>query len=429
MLRLVLEVVSARQILGGSVEDLLSDRADEAREPAPRNSGLDSRHAESSNSDTARIFVSVGKRDNVSAQTLQRRAGSRRHSSRRHRFRHRQGQSHVPRRRIGSRRLGAHRPEVGERWAARSRAPRWRGPADADGKAAPGGGAGQPVCGRFSWSALGTHGTLTVLKPDPPAPEEQYTDIAWALSQGLSQGELLPMLERLAGSAPRGGVHYIYAKRLLAGTLVREHPFRAARLAREVLEFQDDDRAHAVLGLSHMLLGHFRLAERARRAALRLAPHSPWYAHNLGHLLDVALEKPTEAVRLLAQARKALPMNPRSPAPTRMPSCEAGIWCEPGKSFWPRSTGTRRERPTFWHAGKPRVRPLAPPSWLLRLGRRLAPTAVGCPCRGGCSRSLYANEGRAARSPPFSRSLRVPLSPEHRTRRRPRTHHGPACDD
>lgn len=149
-----------------------------------------------------------------------------------------------------------------------------------------------------------------MLKPDPPAPEEQYTDIAWALSQGLSQGELLPMLERLAGSAPRGGVHYIYAKRLLAETLVREHPFRAARLAREVLEFQDDDRAHAVLGLSHMLLGHFRLAERAYRAALRLAPHSPWYAHNLGHLLDVALEKPTEAVRLLAQARKALPHEP-----------------------------------------------------------------------------------------------------------------------
>lgn len=118
------------------------------------------------------------------------------------------------------------------------------------------------------------------------------------------------MLERLAESAPRGGVHYIYAKRLLAESLVRQHPFRAARLAREVLEFQDDDRAHAVLGLSHMLLGNFRLAERAYRAALRLAPHSPWYAHNLGHLLDVALGKTTEAVRLLAQARKALPLEP-----------------------------------------------------------------------------------------------------------------------
>jgi Flp pilus assembly protein TadD len=148
------------------------------------------------------------------------------------------------------------------------------------------------------------------VKPDPPAPEAQYTDIAWALSQGLSQGELVPMLERLAQSAPHGGVHYIYAKRLLAETLVREHPFRAARLASEVLEHQDDDRAHAVLGLSHMLLGNFRLAERAYRAALRLAPHSPWYAHNLGHLLDVALDRPLEAVRLLAQARKALPLEP-----------------------------------------------------------------------------------------------------------------------
>jgi len=118
------------------------------------------------------------------------------------------------------------------------------------------------------------------------------------------------MLERLASSAPRGGVHYIYAKRLLAEALVRQHPFRAARLATEVLEFQDDDRAHAVLGLSHMLLGNFRLAERAYRAALRLTPHSPWYAHNLGHLLDVALGRPDEAVRLLAQARRALPLEP-----------------------------------------------------------------------------------------------------------------------
>lgn len=118
------------------------------------------------------------------------------------------------------------------------------------------------------------------------------------------------MLERLARSAPRGGVHYIYAKRLLAEALVRKHPFRAARLAREVLDFQDDDRAHAVLGLSHMLLGNFRLAERSYRAALNLAPHSPWYAHNLGHLLDVALNRPVEAVRLLTQARKALPLEP-----------------------------------------------------------------------------------------------------------------------
>ena len=118
------------------------------------------------------------------------------------------------------------------------------------------------------------------------------------------------MLERLAQSAPPGGVHYIYAKRLLAETLVREQPFRSARLAREVLDFQEDDRAYAVLGLSHMLLGNFRLAERAYRAALRLAPQSPWYAHNLGHLLDVALERPLEAVRLLAQARRALPLEP-----------------------------------------------------------------------------------------------------------------------
>lgn len=118
------------------------------------------------------------------------------------------------------------------------------------------------------------------------------------------------MLERLGRTAPVGGVHYVYAKRLLAELLVKQQPFRAARLASEVLAHQEDDRAYAVLGLSHMLLGNYRLAEKAYRAALALSPHSPWYAHNLGHLLDVGLDRPEEALRLLAQAERTLPHEP-----------------------------------------------------------------------------------------------------------------------
>jgi len=57
-----LEVVSARQILGGSMEDLLEGETLRS-EPSPA-------AAESTAGDTARIFVNVGKRDGVSVQTV-----------------------------------------------------------------------------------------------------------------------------------------------------------------------------------------------------------------------------------------------------------------------------------------------------------------------------------------------------------------------
>jgi len=56
-----LEVVSARQILGASMEDLLEGETERSEpQPAP----------EATSGDTARIFVNVGKRDGVSAQTV-----------------------------------------------------------------------------------------------------------------------------------------------------------------------------------------------------------------------------------------------------------------------------------------------------------------------------------------------------------------------
>ncbi len=137
-----------------------------------------------------------------------------------------------------------------------------------------------------------------------------YTDIEWALSQGLPQTDLVPMLERLARQAPPHTPHYIYAKRQLAEILVREHPFRAARLAQDVLAQQSDDRAWSVVGLSHMILGNYRLAEKAFRQALRMVPHCPWYAHNLGHLLDAALHRPQDALKYLLLARRGLPHEP-----------------------------------------------------------------------------------------------------------------------
>ncbi len=141
--------------------------------------------------------------------------------------------------------------------------------------------------------------------------DRMYADIEWAISQGLPIGEIIPMVERLMRKAAPQSLHSNYAKRQLAELIVRNEPFRAARLASEVLAVQkDDDRAHAVLGLACMLMGHYRRAESAYRAALAIVPHCPWYAHNLGHLLDVALNAPGEALHWLALSRRGMPHEP-----------------------------------------------------------------------------------------------------------------------
>jgi Flp pilus assembly protein TadD len=141
--------------------------------------------------------------------------------------------------------------------------------------------------------------------------DRMYTDIEWALSQGLSAGDLVPMVQRLMQRAEPHSPHAHYAMRQLAELIVRKEPFRAARLAKEVLRYNpEDDRALAVLGLACLLMGHYRMAERAYRMALALVPHCPWYAHNLGHLLDVIMGRPEEAVPMLNLARRALPHEP-----------------------------------------------------------------------------------------------------------------------
>ena len=140
--------------------------------------------------------------------------------------------------------------------------------------------------------------------------ERLYTDIEWALSQGLPPAELVPMLERLVREADAGTAHGVYARRQLAELIVRRNPFRAARLASEALATEPDDATFAVLGLAHTLLGNYGLAVKAYRDSLRLAPRSPWVAHNLGHLLDAGLGRPREALPLLERAREALPREP-----------------------------------------------------------------------------------------------------------------------
>jgi tetratricopeptide (TPR) repeat protein len=69
----------------------------------------------------------------------------------------------------------------------------------------------------------------------------------------------------------------------------------------------EDDRGWATLALCQTFLGHYRFAVTAYHHALASAPKNPWYAHNLGHLLDVALGRAAEAIGWLKRAYQSAP--------------------------------------------------------------------------------------------------------------------------
>src|SRR5262245_48235413 len=89
------------------------------------------------------------------------------------------------------------------------------------------------------------------------------SDVEWALSRRLPPRELIPMLKKLIARADGDLTVLMFAKRQLAELLVEREPWRGARLAREALQIQDDERAWAVLGLAHTLLGNYRSAAAA----------------------------------------------------------------------------------------------------------------------------------------------------------------------
>jgi tetratricopeptide (TPR) repeat protein len=127
-------------------------------------------------------------------------------------------------------------------------------------------------------------------------------DVELALS-GPDPLRVLPLLHRLAARAEDGSDECVFAHRQLAEVLLERDPWRAALHARRVVGMRpEDDRAWAALGLSQSLLGNHQYASRALVRALALSPDNPWYAHNLGHTLDVALDKPREALPHLRRA-------------------------------------------------------------------------------------------------------------------------------
>jgi tetratricopeptide (TPR) repeat protein len=116
----------------------------------------------------------------------------------------------------------------------------------------------------------------------------------------------VPLLVRLAESAPIGSDAWAYACRRLASSVIETDPWRASVLVRGVVrERRDDHAAWGILGLALSLLGHYRCAARAYREALSRDPLNPSYAHNLGHLYDVALDRPDRGVELLRRALAA----------------------------------------------------------------------------------------------------------------------------
>jgi Flp pilus assembly protein TadD len=128
-------------------------------------------------------------------------------------------------------------------------------------------------------------------------------NVEWALRRALDPSTVLPMLHRLSRLAADGSDENLYAQRHLAELLADHHPWRAALCARRVVAAQPrDDGAWAILALCHALLGNPRCAVAAYRRALSLAPENPAYAHNLGHLLDVALGASKEALPFLRAA-------------------------------------------------------------------------------------------------------------------------------
>lgn len=145
-----------------------------------------------------------------------------------------------------------------------------------------------------------------------------------AIASSKSRNTILPLLERLARTAAPGTDAARFAHRHLAEYLVEQNPWRALGHLRHALragaastssapsssgapisEASDDDALHALGGLAHALLGNFHSAIAAYRRAVAVVPTNPWYQHNLGHLLDVGIDRPAAALPHLEAAHRA----------------------------------------------------------------------------------------------------------------------------
>jgi tetratricopeptide (TPR) repeat protein len=144
--------------------------------------------------------------------------------------------------------------------------------------------------------------------PEETPEERLERQLEQALRAGRSKSFLLPQLEKLASMAAVGSRPYCFANRTLAELLVEQAPWRAALHARRVVVANpEDEPAHALLGLALAVQANYRAAIASYRRALALSPSNPWYAHNVGHLLDIALDKPRDGLAFLRAAHREAP--------------------------------------------------------------------------------------------------------------------------
>ena len=144
---------------------------------------------------------------------------------------------------------------------------------------------------------------------DPSELDRLRARIDDALRRERPRGEVLPLLERLLAQVSEQSELYAYAHRRIAELLLQTEPWRAALHLRRVIKAgAGDDTAHALMGLCQALLGNFDSAVFHYERALALEPNNAWYHHNLGHLLDVALDMPQVALLHLRWAHDAQPM-------------------------------------------------------------------------------------------------------------------------
>jgi Flp pilus assembly protein TadD len=144
---------------------------------------------------------------------------------------------------------------------------------------------------------------------DPSNLERLRARIDDALRRERPRTEVMPLLARLLSSAGDAGELFVYAHRHMAELLIADEPWQSALHLRQVIKAgAADDTAHALMGLCQALLGNFDSAVYQYERALALESHNAWYHHNLGHLLDVALNRPEAAAKHLRWAHDAHPM-------------------------------------------------------------------------------------------------------------------------
>ncbi len=133
--------------------------------------------------------------------------------------------------------------------------------------------------------------------------EQLRSQAEHALRHSHRRQTITPLLNRILNLCDEGSEDAVFAHHHLAECLLEQNPWQAALHLRKVIRVgADDDTTHALLGLCFALLRHFRASVSAYRRALNTSPHNPWYHHNCGHLLDVALDEPELAEAHLRRA-------------------------------------------------------------------------------------------------------------------------------